>query len=678
MRTGYRQQCLILWTSLCSVIAITGVISSSSFSLCPQSKNSLHISRFGFSFSKFDKSITFDVAGQSFSTASVMAQINVTAYGIDAYSKTFDPCLPQYNISQLCPVPIGSFAANGNVAVPDALLDDIPSIAFQIPDLEGTVTMNLLSSEGESITCVESPVGNGRTLATKSLRVASGAVAASTLFISGAAAVAASFSPMAMSSGIAGGSASGIATSPSIGDVLLWFQALSMNGMLSITQPKLLRSFYTNFGWAMGLITCNNLQIHIDIFRNNTGGDLQASSTSSLDYMSMSSSVSSDNASLASDTNTLQKRNERLYNITTSNYTGVQVIKQKDGIEAFVEQLRIPSRNTFTTILIVSSVFVVGIAFLTVVLKAVLDLWTKLGTLPRKLQEHYAEYWTFVTRLLLKILLLIYGTWCIICLYQFSYGDSWAATLLAATTFSLFSMIIAYYSVRISKLAWRSQRISEDGVKLLYSQRSYRRRYGMFYDEFKVEYWWFFLLCTFYSVVKALFIAFGNGHAFIQVVGCLVLELVFFAILIRTRAYDGRRANVLNIMISIVRLLSLVITLLFVDILGLKDTTKTVLSMVVIIVQTSLTVLLSVLVALNGLLPLFIRKKKKITPQGEERTSDEVVPLESPLFSAELETTTSHRTDSSSRRQKSSLSTLSSVLALQSKQDQASFEVNRL
>jgi hypothetical protein len=50
-----------------------------------------------------NKTVTFDVAGSSSRTQNVTAVLNVTAYGQQIYSNSFNPCDPKTFVEQLCP-----------------------------------------------------------------------------------------------------------------------------------------------------------------------------------------------------------------------------------------------------------------------------------------------------------------------------------------------------------------------------------------------------------------------------------------------------------------------------------------------------------------------------------------------------------------------------------------------
>lgn len=73
-------------------------------------------------------------------------------------------------------------------------------------------------------------------------------------------------------------------------------------------------------------------------------------------------------------------------------------------------------------------------------------------------------------------------------------------------------------------------------------------------------------------------------------------------LLIWNRPYERRSGNVINIFIQIVRALSVVCILVFVEELGIAQTTQTVTGVVLIVVQSLLTGVLAILIAANAII----------------------------------------------------------------------------
>lgn len=79
-----------------------------------------------------------------------------------------------------------------------------------------------------------------------------------------------------------------------------------------------------------------------------------------------------------------------------------------------------------------------------------------------------------------------------------------------------------------------------------------------------------------YSFVKAAFIALGNGHGLIQASGQLAAEILLLVLLVWSRPFNTKAGNILNIIISVVRVLSVVCLLIFSNELQIAADTKTV------------------------------------------------------------------------------------------------------
>ena len=191
--------------------------------------------------------------------------------------------------------------------------------------------------------------------------------------------------------------------------------------------------------------------------------------------------------------------------------------------------------------------------------------------------------------------------WTLYCIFQFTNGDSWAAKILAAVTLSIFTAILVFFTVRIVLLARRYQKAEGDAAGL-YENKEHWIKYSLFYDCYKRGYWWLFMPAIIYMFAKGCVIAGGNGHGITQSVGQLIVEALYLLLLIWTRPYATKGGNWLNIIIQVVRALSVGCILVFVEQLGIAQTTKTVTGVVLIAVQSVLTAVLAILIAVNAII----------------------------------------------------------------------------
>lgn len=165
-------------------------------------------------------------------------------------------------------VPPGHFGANGTQVIPPNVADQIPAIAFQIPDIAAQAKLELISQDDNStIGCVQSQVTNGKTVNVPAVSYIAAGVAAGALVLGGASAISAAVSGAAAG---AGSSVGGVGTiSPTFGEVFGVFHGFALNGMMSAQLPQVYRSFSKNFAFSTGLIPWREMQIGIGKISRN-------------------------------------------------------------------------------------------------------------------------------------------------------------------------------------------------------------------------------------------------------------------------------------------------------------------------------------------------------------------------------------------------------------------------
>ncbi len=246
----------------------------------------------------------------------------------------------------------------------------------------------------------------------------------------------------------AGGSAGGgwgAAPSPTFAEVFGWFQGMALNGMHSVNYPSVYRSFAKNFGFSTGLIAWTPMQITIDNFRAATGGNL---TNDNVQFLQNATLVFNDGStSSASDSSVLKaKRAFDLFaalatrdiqtSVNGSDSSGgsgaMQTVRTTvHGIQAYVEELSIPSENTFMTVLMIVAIVIGAIAVGILLFKIILEVWGLIGTVPKSLEGVRKHYWGSISRAITALILMLYGVWVLFCTFQFLQGDSWAAKALA-------------------------------------------------------------------------------------------------------------------------------------------------------------------------------------------------------------------------------------------------------
>ena len=101
-------------------------------------------------------------------------------------------------------------------------------------------------------------------------------------------------------------------------------------------------------------------------------------------------------------------------------------------------------------------------------------------------------------------------------------------------------------------------------------------------------------------------------------------------LLLWARPFERKSGNIINIFIQVVRVLSVVCILVFVEELGITQTTQTVTGLVLIVVQSVLTGLLAILIAVNAII-LCCRenphRKRRKELEAMNRETDALTPL---------------------------------------------------
>ena len=519
-------------------------------------------------------------------------------------------------------VPAGTFGARGSQLIPDEFASLVPSIAFQIPDIAAMATLELKSLDSnESVACIQSKVTNGKTASVPAVSYIAAGVAGAALVVTGASALGAAFAGGGAAAG-GGSAAGGTGTiSPSFTEVFTWFQGMAMNGMLSVNYPPVYRSFTKNFAFSTGLIPWTTLQRSIDDFRGRTGGNLTASSVRSLQNTTLvfpdGTEVSGNGSlfrvkrALEGFAQLVERQIETSINTTAPAAAGAQPqgqgsngemanIKQAvTGIQGYVQALSIPESNTFMTVLLVVAIVIAAIAVGILLVKVILEFWALFGNFPKALAGFRKHYWGSIARSITALILILYGVWVLYCVFQFTHGDSWAAKTLAGVTLGLFTAILAFFSWKIWSMARRLKQ-NEGDASALYDDKRIWVKYSLFYESYKKDYWWIFVPIIIYMFVKGALLAAADGHGMVQTVGQLIVEAVMLIVLLWSRPFERKSGNVINIAIQVVRVISVVCILVFVEEFGIAQTTQTVTGVVLIAVQGALTGILAILIVWNA------------------------------------------------------------------------------
>ena len=448
---------------------------------------------------------------------------------------------------------------------------------------------------GAELACITSQVSNGKSLSTTGVSYIAAGIAGAALAVGGL-------------SALAGAGHAGVAhSSPTFGDVVFWFQGMAMNGMMSADVPGVYRSWSKNFAFSTGLVYWEGMQTSIDSFREKTGGNL---TTDSVQFLANATLVHVDqNMTLTkrsfdgiSDV-LLWTRDELETNVNGTadgDSADNKIVHAVKGIQGYVEEYKIPNGNTFMTVLLWFAIVIAAITVGILLLKVILETWALFGTFPKRLTSFRKRYWWTLAKTITNLIMLLYGIWVLYCVYQFKNGDSWGPKILAGVTLTAFTAVLAFFTWRIWSIATKYKKLEGDN-SALYDDKDTWRKYSIFYENYKRSYWWIFVPAIIYAFARGCVIAGADGHGLAQAAGQLIVEALLLCVLLWARPYSLKSGNWINITIQVVRVLSVVCILVFVEELGMSQTTKTVTGLVLVVVQAVLTGVLAILIAVNAI-----------------------------------------------------------------------------
>ncbi|RYP26456.1 hypothetical protein DL767_008018 [Monosporascus sp. MG133] len=635
------------WTirraAICATAVVSGalgdqVLVTGGFSNC-ESDKSIMVQKVDMSYDNDAKLVTFDVAGTSKTVQNVTATLVVKAYGIEVYANSFNPCEADTYVDELCPAPSGSFAARGSQAISPEYADSIPGIAFQIPDIAAQATLQLKALEdGRDVGCIKAEVTNGKTADIPAVSYIVAGIAGAAFVATGLSALGAALS------GAGGAGGGGGVASPSFTEMVGVFQGFAMNGMMSVNHPPVYRSFAKNFGFSTGLFPWRDMQVSIDNFRAATGGNLTRDSVQFLDEATL---VFPDGTTAAPNSSPVKRallsfaelaRRQIETEIDTAAPTDGQesagiessIETAVSGIEAYAEQLSVPDSNTFMTVLLVTATIIGSIIVIMLLVKVILEAWALYGNFPQSLSGFRKHYWGSIARTITSLILMLYGIWVLYCVYQFTCGDSWGAQILAGVTLALFTGILVFFSWKIWRVVHKLKAIEGDAGGL-YDDKKTWMKYSLFYESYRRNYWWVFVPLIAYMFAKGTVLAAMDGHGMIQTIAMLTVEGLMLVLLLWSRPFERKSGNVINIAIQVVRFLSVVCVLFFVEEFHIAETTQTVTGVVLISIQSALTGILAILIAWNGInacCKMNPHRQRRKEMERLKREADTLTPLD--------------------------------------------------
>ncbi|KAF8919972.1 hypothetical protein CPB85DRAFT_1429444 [Mucidula mucida] len=522
------------------------ILYTSSVTYCDPPE-SLLVQQFDITYYNNNQSIFFNVSASSVEdNVNVTASLLLNVYGIKPVNITIDLC----NIlgGALCPLPMYNFVGSDTLSLPSSvdISNNIPGIAFVIPDLEGYAQLSLNEvGTGALKACVQATLSNGWSMkqpavswTTAGITIATTAVAAWQ-----------SLSPNAL-------------LPFRLVDMLHLYQTIAASAFLNLNYPVVYRAYALNFAWALGLVHSTSMQSSIDSMRHRTGGNM-ANSTSNSAVEFVNRKYSPYNAVVTRGLPSAYTPNFANYKIfsTVATVTGTSSNVLDAGVPTYVN-----SSDRYV--------------------------------------EHRVRYPAFVRAWSLRLVLMTFFPIIVFTFFQWTLKDSWVSVLLSVIAFLAICGWLGYAVFVTMREARRSTPYS------LYSRPELLSSYGPLYAQYLNPRYFYFLIPLAAIVLRSVFISFGHADGLPQIILLMILELAVLISVLVLRPHKTRGADVFSSFLAVIRLVCTGLLIAFLERLNVSPIPRVVIGIVIAVVfSVTVIVVLINLVLHLGVNRLWNRRK---------------------------------------------------------------------
>lgn len=543
-----------------------------------------------------DRSLHYNLDMTTQIDSYIFANIDVYAYGFKIITKQVDLC--KINWKQFCPVHPGNIEINSIEYISKDLADDIPGIAYQVPDIDAYAKVYIINNVSETLACIQVFFSNGKTVSQKGVKWATAVVAGLGLLMSAALST-------------FGNSIAASHISANTMSLFLYFQSVTVVCMQHVHRvPPIAAAWGENLAWSMGLIRIHFMQKIFRWYVDATGGHASLYLTSKT--MSILTQRSAD---YLNSIPLLKRAAFVLYgNSNTLIFRGIKRMAYRMNIENSAVVC-----TAFTFFVLCGYV----LAGFIMTCKYSIELCTKAGWLSPDRFTEFRQHWRLVLKgALLRYIYIGFVQLTILGFWEFTEHDS-AAVVVIAVLFVVLSVgLMAWAAYRTMFFGRKSIREHNNPAALLYGDEYVLHKYGFFYTMFNANHYWWNLVLLSYVFVKALFIGFAQGSGQTQALAVWLLDLLYFSLIIYYQPYLDRPTNLINIFISTVTVINSFLFLFFSDLFKQSYKVSAIMGWIFFVMNAAFSFLLLMLILLYSVLIVFSKNPDlRFKPAKDDRTS---------------------------------------------------------
>lgn len=632
----------------------TPALYTKDFGDCLGGESLFNITKFDAAYYSDNLTIIFHLDGTTnLRNEAVMMHMSVEAYGSSRFDMTFNPCF--LNIYSLCPLnasqPVEGWA---EIPVGAQQVGGIPPIAFSIPDLEGSVKVQIFANSSQTeIGCFQAVMTNGNSFSHP-------AALSPVLGVFALIAMAASFLSAAY-----GVSTTHMRThfAHSLPVLLVFetFQTIFFSAALTVNWPSVLVAWWSNFAWSAGLINAPGLVHSVDSFAGVSGNASQVGGAGS--------TVINNGGGLAAQiygraveltTGKLEKRTYNASNPYDYDWSGGPVAPGMPlpgtwtGFPGTLSGIGLPALDAFL-VSFIWTLIALGLVILAVTsFKFSLEGLAKLRWIAEDRMALFRSRWTrYLAGAVGRTFFISFFAIVTLALYQFNAKAPAGAQAVAAVVLIIFlvGMVgLAAYACRTRTRAGRVEvrrdcihfrqaklfgkvpfsvpvlqsTLQKRGLEVpatrglpwiqvrhldddpsratVHQDEKYLATFGWLSARYRRTRWWYFAYYLGYLFFRACFVGGAVDSPLVQVYGLLMYEIVAFVIVAILSPFEGARNTALGVwMLGISKILTTALSIAFLPQLGLNRIIATVIGVIIIVIQGFLLIGVVILIALGAI-----------------------------------------------------------------------------
>jgi hypothetical protein len=554
-------------------------------------------------FNPDDNSLRYNFNFNSEINDYIYADADVYAYGFKIISKRIDLC--SLGWTQFCPLYPGQVEIDSIQYLADEYADQIPGIAYSVPDIDAFARVILSDSNGTQVGCIQAFFTNGKTVSQTGIKWATAVIAGLGLLAS---AIASAFGNSNASSHISANAVS----------LFLYFQSVVVVAMQHVDSvPPIAAAWAENLAWSMGLIRVSFMQKIFRWYIQATGGSPELQLTSQTINILVQRTLDYTVGLIENAAGLLEKRVQPVVLYGNSNVLILRGIKRM----AYRANIEITSFViTGFTFFVFFAYVLVGVIF---IVKYASELFVRVGWLkPERFLDLRQNWRTILKGSISRYIFIGFTQLIILSLFEFYQRDSPAVIVLAALFLILSLTVLGWTAYRVVTFGKKSIELHKNPAAILYGDQKILDKYGFFYTMFNANKYWWGIVVLGHSFIKCVFIALAQGSGKTQAVVFWIIDMVYLGLLIHYKPYLNTPTNVLNILIQLVTTINSFIFTFFANLYHQPAAGASILAWVFFILNAAFSLILLILILVFCAYILFSKNPDaKFKPAKDDRRS---------------------------------------------------------